>query len=399
MFFSRGGCSMQKRVLAGVVLLAVLLALIFAFYPGNSQVIDLATGAGISKMLRYENAQVYLFGETHRCTEYQQFRNALFQYLVKEKGVRVLVEESGYATAFLENETVQGRLSFSDWLDRCTLSKEDYELYSWIADWNSGRDAAEKISIIGIDITDDVGNIQTLCQYLLKNHDFTSADTQTQGLLTAIREQNPFSSLQLQTFQEKFLPQLAELYQTKPKQLETVLGAQTVYLERALLGWEEAQEQQRLKGETEQLGGPDGSYRENCLYEHFMWEYQQRPDAKYYGQFGGAHVLMSDYSGKLYRVQNSFVTRLAEIGSPLNGKLTVIDGCLTFEIGDLGGTGTNRATLYRTARARPPVRDRNKFYTDGSAPDAGYAQYVLLFEHPDALTAAKEYTGSYWKYH
>ena len=59
MFFSRGGCSLQKRVLAGVVLLAVLLALIFAFYPGNSQVIDLATGAGVSKMLRYENAQVY----------------------------------------------------------------------------------------------------------------------------------------------------------------------------------------------------------------------------------------------------------------------------------------------------------------------------------------------------
>ena len=337
---------MRRKSLAFALSLVILCALVFELYPRSSQKIDLSTGAGISKMLRYENAQVYLFGETHRCTEYQQFRNALFQYLVKEKGVRVLVEESGYATAFLENETVQGRLSFSDWLDRCTLSKEDYELYSWIADWNSGRDAAEKISIIGIDITDDVGNIQTLCQYLLKNHDFTGADTQTQGLLTAIREQNPFSSLQLQTFQEKFLPQLAELYQTRPKQLETVLGTQTVYLERALLGWEEAQEQQRLKGETEQLGGPDGSYRENCLYEHFMWEYQQRPDAKYYGQFGGAHVLMSDYSGKLYRVQNSFVSRLAEIGSPLNGKLTVVDGCLTFEIGDLGGTGTNRATPY-----------------------------------------------------
>ena len=57
MFFSRGGCSLQKRVLAGVVLLAVLLALIFAFYPGNSQGIELSTGAGISKMLRYENAK------------------------------------------------------------------------------------------------------------------------------------------------------------------------------------------------------------------------------------------------------------------------------------------------------------------------------------------------------
>lgn len=91
---------------------------------------------------------------------------------------------------------------------------------------------------------------------MLKNHDFSSADTQTQWLLTAIREQNPFSSLQLQTFQEKFLPQLAELYQTKPKQLETVLGTQTIYLERALLGWEEAQEQRRFKGKTEQLGVP-----------------------------------------------------------------------------------------------------------------------------------------------
>ena len=396
-----GGVILRRKFLAFALSLVILCALVFELYPRNSQEIDLSTGAGISKMLRYENAQVYLFGETHRCTEYQQFRNALFKYLVEKKGVRVLLMEHGYASGFLENETVQNRLSFADeyGYDQFVVSKEDYELYSWIADWNSGRDAAEKISIIGIDITDDVGNIQTLCQYLLKNHDFSSADTQTQWLLTAIREQNPFSSLQLQTFQEKFLPQLAELYQTKPKQLETVLGTQTIYLERALLGWEEAQEQRRFKGKTEQLGGPGDVYRESCLYEHFMWEYQQRPDAKYYGQFGGAHVLMSDYSGKLYRVQNSFVTRLAEIGSPLNGKLTVVDGCLTFEIGDLGGTGTNRATLYRTARARPPVRDRNKFYTDGSAPDAGYAQYVLLFEHPDALTAAKEYTGSYWKYH
>ena len=396
-----GGVILRRKSLAFALSLVILCALVFELYPRSSQEIDLSTGAGISKMLRYENAQVYMLGEVHRKVEYQQFRNALFQYLVEKKGVRVLLMEHGYASGFLENETVQNRLSFADeyGYDQFIVSKEDYELYSWIADWNSGRDAAEKISIIGIDITDDVGNIQTLCQYLLKNHDFSSADTQTQWLLTAIREQNPFSSLQLQTFQEKFLPQLAELYHIKLEQLETVLGTQTVCLERALLGWEEAQEQQRLKGETEQLGGPGDVYRESCLYENFMWEYQQKPDAKYYGQFGGAHVLMSDYSGKLYRVQNSFVTRLAEIGSPLNGKLTVVDGCLTFEIGDLGGTGTNRATLYRTARAGPPIHKMNKFYMNSSAPDAGYAQYVLLFEHPDALTAAKEYTGSYWKYH
>ena len=142
---------MQKRVLAGVVLLAVLLALIFAFYPGNSQVIDLATGAGISKMLRYENAQVYLFGETHRCTEYQQFRNALFKYLVEKKGVRVLLMEHGYASGFLENETAQNRLSFADeyGYDQFVVSKEDYELFQWMSEFNQNRPDRDKISIVG----------------------------------------------------------------------------------------------------------------------------------------------------------------------------------------------------------------------------------------------------------
>lgn len=390
---------MRKKVFVCAFLFLTILLTFGELYPRKFQKIDLSTGAGISKMLRYDDAQVYLFGETHRCTEYQRFRNVLFKYLVKEKGVRVLVEEAGYATTFLENETVQGRLSFSDWLDRCTSSKEDYELYQWIADWNSGREDADKISIIGIDITDNIGNMQMLCQYLLKTCDFTGADVQTQRLLTAIRKQNPFSSLQLQTFQDEFLPQLIELYQTKPEQLENVLGTQAMHLERALLGWQEALEQQRLRGKVEQLGGSDDVYRENCLYENFMREYQERPDTKYYGEFGAAHVLMSDYSGKIYRVQNSFVTRLAEEGSPLNGKLTVIDGGLTFEIGDLGESDTNKVTLYNTASAKPPVQDMNKFYMDGFAQDASYAQYVLLYEHPNNLTVAKEYSGSYWKYH
>ena len=105
---------MRRKFLTFALSLVILCALVFELYPRSSQEIDLSTGAGISKMLRYENAQVYLFGETHRCTEYQQFRNALFQYLVEKKGVRVLLMEHGYASGFLENETVQNRLSFAD---------------------------------------------------------------------------------------------------------------------------------------------------------------------------------------------------------------------------------------------------------------------------------------------
>lgn len=272
--------------------------------------------------------------------------------------------------------------------------------FQWIADWNHNKENADKISIIGIDITDDIGNIQTLCQYLLKNRDLSNTDVQMRFLLTSIQELNSFSSLALQTFQDELFPQLIELYQTNPAQLKAVLGDQIIPLDRAILGWTEAQEKLRLKEEVEQLGGPDDLYRENCLYEHFMWEYEQNPNAKYYGQFGGAHVLLSNYSGKVYRVQNSFVTRLSSLASPLHEALTVIDGVLSLEVGALGNSTTNNAILYNTVLANPPIEKSNKFYSDSpDISDTNFAQYVLLFEDPAKLTVTKERSGAYWKYH
>ena len=98
-----GGVILRRKFLTFALSLVILCALVFELYPRSSQEIDLSTGAGISKMLRYENAQVYMLGEVHRKVEYQQFRNALFKYLVEKKGVRVLFMEHGYASGFLEN--------------------------------------------------------------------------------------------------------------------------------------------------------------------------------------------------------------------------------------------------------------------------------------------------------
>ena len=58
-----GGVILHRKFLAFAWSLVILCALVFELYPRSSQEIDLSTGAGISKMLRYENAQVYFFGE------------------------------------------------------------------------------------------------------------------------------------------------------------------------------------------------------------------------------------------------------------------------------------------------------------------------------------------------
>ena len=144
-----GGVILRRKFLAFALSLVILCVLVFEFYPRSSQEIDLSTGAGISKMLRYENAQVYMLGEVHRKVEYQQFRNALFKYLVEKKGVRVLLMEHGYASGFLENETVQNRLSFADeyGYDQFVVSKEDYELFRWMSEFNQNRPDRDKISV------------------------------------------------------------------------------------------------------------------------------------------------------------------------------------------------------------------------------------------------------------
>lgn len=270
--------SLRKRFLAFAAALVLLFALVFELYPRSSQIIDLSTGSGLSRMLRYDDAQVYIFGEIHRKVEYQKFRNVLFKYLVEKKGVRVLLMEHGYASGFIENETIQNRMTFSDAFDQFTISQEDYELFRWMSEFNRNRPDKDKISIVGADITDSIEMLCTFCKYLLKDCDFSAADRETQMLLIGIQK----CRLQYR-FQNSLLPQLIEQMQTRPEQLELVLGDKMIHLERALLGWQQELTCNELNDYQAELqhGGKAMAYREDALYANLQRIYQENPTAKF----------------------------------------------------------------------------------------------------------------------
>lgn len=390
---------MCKKFLAFVLSIVVLFALVFELCPRKFQEIDLSTGAGISKMLRYDDAQVYIFGEAHRKVEYQKFRNVLFKYLVEKKGVRVLLMEHGYASGFIENETIQNRMAFSDAFDQFTVSQEDYELFRWMSEFNRNRPDNDKISILGADITDSIGMLYTFCKYLLKDCDFSAADRKTQMLLISIQK----CQMQ-QRFENSLLPQLIEQMQTQPEQLELVLGDKMIHLERALLSWQQEQTCNELNDyQAElQLGGKAMAYREDALYTNLQRIYQENPTAKYFGSFGAGHVQMTRYvgDGTVYWIDNCFVSRMAGEESFLDGKLTVIDGVVTHEIGDLDESDTNHIILYNTALAKNPASESGKFFAGSpDIPDEKIAQYAMLFEHPDQITNSEEHPGWYWLTH
>lgn len=248
-----------------------------------------------------------------------------------------------------------------------------------------------------IDITDSIGVVYAFCRYLLRDCDFSAADTKTQMLLISTQK----CQFQ-QRFENSLLPQLIELYQTNPEQIELALGDQAIHLERVLQGWQQGQECYKLNDYQPdlQLDGPAVAYREDALYANLRRVYEENPTAKYFGSFGAAHVQMENYVQKegSSRINNSFVSRMAGKNSFLDGRLTVIDGAITHEIGELGEADTNHLTLYNTALAKNPGSESGKFYAEApDTPDEKIAQYVLLFEHPSQVTASEDQPGRYWK--
>ena len=313
--------------------------------------------------------------------------------------MRVLLMEHGYASGFIENETIQNRMAFSDAFDQFTVSQEDYELFRWMSEFNRNRPDNDKISILGADITDSIEMLYTFCKYLLKDCDFSAADRKTQMLLISIQK----CQMQ-QRFENSLLPQLIEQMQTQPEQLELVLGDKMIHLERALLSWQQEQTCNELNDyQAElQLGGKAMAYREDALYTNLQRIYQENPTAKYFGSFGAGHVQMTRYvgDGTVYWIDNCFVSRMAGEESFLDGKLTVIDGVVTHEIGDLDESDTNHIILYNTALAKNPASESGKFFAGSpDIPDEKIAQYAMLFEHPDQITNSEEHPGWYWLTH
>ena len=151
-----------------------------------------------------------------------------------------------------------------------------------------------------------------------------------------------------------------------------------------------------------QHGGKAMAYREDALYANLQRIYQENPTAKYFGSFGAAHVQMTRYvgDGTVYWIDDCFVSRMAGEESFLDGKLTVIDGIVTHEIGDLGESDTNHIILYNTARAKNPAAESGKFFAEApDIPDEKIAQYAILFEHPEQITSSEEHPGWYWLSH
>lgn len=408
----------RMRCISSVAILILCTAFFLGCYPCPhipAQVtVDLETGEGISRMLADEDATVYLSGEAHRTTESLQFRNQLFQYLVEHKGVRILIQEAGYCVSALDNEMVHGRYPESSVL-RGYMPQEDYLLLQWIQEYNQTAPTGQDITVVGVDVTDQVEDILAYLQYMLVQKPLNKKEpaTTAEKLLVEIAGLNYYVESAQKRFDTTLLPELVRMADANPDTFRSFWGEESDEFFQVMERCEQRQQYFEMQGgemSENDLPTPQNTYRESCLYKNFCTAFSQNPNAKYYGQFGGAHVLQRNYNRQY--VENSLAQQLSKPDSAIAGDIVTLDCSyivkkdatsdamypVFIREGTMPLPKEGTAELYRTAAFASDPQNASRFYPNNAGDkDCDYTPYHIVYNTLDGASQAQLRSGNYWK--
>lgn len=334
--------SAQKKTLAALVAMAIL-SLSQACsprppYPGaidrgeaqcflkdNRQLIDLAKGLTTPSLLDTSLApnDVFLSGEAHGVAEMKDVRLALLKYLHDRAGVRYLLVESGYGSTLL----VQKYLDTGDeaWLKESfrllqgtfAFSRQSYDGWKDIYEWNMSLPEADRVRIAGIDVEHQAGTGFSCLRSLLPDQAPPNSSAEIASLSARLKETATKASVS----RDEADALLKDLEQS----LAANASAWQEYLGKDLFDFNFTVKTIR-QGLDFYGQNADARFREESMFSNFVEVYAHLGGGKFYGQIGNAHVLLQrNIDETLCHLMNS------DSRSPVVGKVvsipTFFEGC------------------------------------------------------------------------
>lgn len=110
------------------------------------------------KAIDFENYNVYLLGENHAIDKNADMKLNFIKFLYKNYGVRYIIDESGYCDTIMLNRFLQtGDTSILEKIIESfkrtfSYTKENYDFYIKLYEFNQSLPENEKIVIVGIDV-------------------------------------------------------------------------------------------------------------------------------------------------------------------------------------------------------------------------------------------------------
>lgn len=313
-------------------ILAAILVISFCFTGcQNQQILSVSDyNAKYAKTIDFEKGiydktfgnadyRVFLAGEYHAQTKGYQTKKMLIQYLHEKQGVDYLICEVGMGHGMFLDDYIQNgddeKLKFlmNQIENTMAWTKEEYEFWQWLYEYNQQQSQQDKLHIIGLDV-----ELERYPKCTIKGLSLLLDDS-----VTPAEEIQPTIE-RMKQGDETVIWEFPKVLEEYPEEMKEAFGENFPWAEqyaKNVAATEQYVELNKLKGVNAH------QIRDNAMADNLCFVLEQLPeDAKFFGQFGGAHVLQSavDTGDRFDESYDRFAMQLQEDGSPIKGEVCSI---------------------------------------------------------------------------
>lgn len=313
-------------------ILAVILVISFCFTGcQNQQMLSVEEyNAKYAKTIDFEKGidnktfgnadyRVFLAGEYHAQTKGYQSKKMLIQYLHEKQDVDYLICELGMGQGFLLDDYIQtgneeNLIFMMEELEgTLAYTQDEYQLWKWLYDYNQQQPENDKLHIIGLDVEIERYPKCTIKGLSLLLDDSVTPAEEIQPLIERMKQGD-----------ETVIWEFPKVLEEYPEQMQEAFGENFPWAEQYAKNVEATKKYFEL---DKSKGVNAHQIRDNAMADNLCFVLEQLPeDAKFFGQFGGAHVIQSaiDTGNGFDESYDRFAMQLQEDDSPVKGEVCSI---------------------------------------------------------------------------
>lgn len=263
--------------------------------------------------------RVFLAGEYHAQTKGYQSKKMLIQYLHEKQDVDYLICEVGMGHGMFLDDYIQNgddeKLKFfmNQIENTMAWTKEEYEFWQWLYEYNQQQSEQDKLHIIGLDVEIERYPKCTIKGLSLLLDDSVTPAEEIQPLMERMKQGD-----------ETVIWEFPKVLEEYPEQMQEAFGENFPWAEQYAKNVEATKKYFEL---DKSKGVNAHQIRDNAMADNLCFVLEQFPeDAKFFGQFGGAHVIQSaiDTGNGFDERYDRFAMQLQEDDSPVKGEVCSI---------------------------------------------------------------------------
>lgn len=263
--------------------------------------------------------RVFLAGEYHAQTKGYQSKKMLIQYLHEKQDVDYLICEVGMGHGMFLDDYIQNgddeKLKFfmNQIENTMAWTKEEYEFWQWLYEYNQQQSEQDKLHIIGLDVEIERYPKCTIKGLSLLLDDSVTPAEEIQPLIERMKQGD-----------ETVIWEFPKVLEEYPEQMQEAFGENFPWAEQYAKNVEATKKYFEL---DKSKGVNPHQIRDDAMMDNFCFALERLPeDAKFFGQFGVEHILQSEMitTFVLQENYNRFAMQLQEDDSPVKGEVCSI---------------------------------------------------------------------------